>query len=314
MKFGLRTTYVVAEDDEIGTRLDKWLTEQLQEDDVDVSRNTVQLWIKEGKIRSSTTKKLKASDVIESGVAYDIEIPPDEVFEIAPDPMDLAIAFEDDDVVIVDKPRGVVVHPGPGHPRGTVVNALVARGTVLSQLGGEMRPGVVHRIDKDTSGLIMFAKTDKAYYGLTEQLRAHAVERTYLAMVHGRMEHLSGTIDMPIGRDPQDRQRMAATERGKRAVTHFQAVDRFDRYSILECRLETGRTHQIRVHMLAISHPIAGDPVYGRRHTLPIDGQALHAKSLGFIHPVSHDTLQFTSETPADMQRLMTLLSTGRID
>lgn len=313
MKTAFKTTYVVSDDDE-GVRLDKWLTERLQEDDVDLSRNIIQLWIKEGRVRSSKPKRIKASDDVMVGQVYEIEVPADESFDIQPDPLDLDVAYEDEDVIVVNKPRGLVVHPSPGHARKTLINALVARGTTLSQLGGEMRPGVVHRIDKDTSGLLMLAKTDHAYYGLTLQLREHRAKRTYLAIVHGRMEHLSGTVDMPIGRDPKDRQRMAATETGKAAVTHFKVIERYDKYSVIECRLETGRTHQIRVHMAAISHPLAGDPVYGRRRTLPIGGQALHAKSLGFVHPTSGEELSFTSEPPADMERLITLLSTGRIE
>lgn len=313
MRTAVRMTYVVSED-EVGSRLDKWLTERLQDDDVDISRNVVQLWIKDGRVTAEGIRKIKASDVIEGDRVYQVEVPPESSFEIEPDSMELDIAFEDEDLIVINKPRGVVVHPGAGHWRETLVNALVARGTALSGLGGEMRPGVVHRIDKDTSGLLMFAKTDKAYYVLSEQLREHSVERRYVGIVHGRMGHLSGTIDMPIGRDPQDRQRMAALEKGKRAVTHFHVKERFERYSVVECQLETGRTHQIRVHMAAITHPLAGDSVYGRRHTLPIAGQALHAETLGFVHPRSGEEMRFTCALPDDMQSLIDHLQSGRLE
>lgn len=312
MRAAIRTTYTVVDTD-AGERLDKWLTERLQEDDIDISRNIVQQWVKGGNVARNPTGKIKPSDVIEEDQSYHVEVPSEEPFEIEADDVPIVIAHEDEDVVVVDKPRGLVVHPGAGHPRGTVINGLVARGITLSQLGGEMRPGVVHRIDKDTSGLVMFAKTDSAYYALTEQLRLHTVERQYVAIVHGTMEHQSGTIDMPIARDPQDRQKMKATLDGKRAVTHFQVIEQFANYAWVECRLETGRTHQIRVHFAQIGHPLAGDHVYGRRHTLPIDGQALHAMTLGFVHPSTGRDIRLTSELPADMADLVAHLQSGRM-
>ncbi|MFB5191578.1 RluA family pseudouridine synthase [Alicyclobacillus fastidiosus] len=310
MRSAVRAVYVVDSDD-VGERLDKWLTEHLQDDEVDISRSVVQKWVKSGLVTKSPAGNVKASDPIELGQEYAIEVPAAEPFAIVPDDIPLDIVYDDSDVVVVDKPRGLVVHPGAGHSRGTVINALVAKGITLSSLGGEMRPGVVHRIDKDTSGLVMFAKTEAAYYALTEQLRDHTVERQYLAIVHGRMTHQSGTIDMPIGRDPQDRQKMAATDNGKRAVTHFQVLEKFERYSLVECRLETGRTHQIRVHFAAIGHPLAGDQVYGRRHSLPIEGQALHAETLGFVHPTTHAEIRLKSPVPEDMQQLVDKLRSG---
>ncbi|WAH35514.1 RluA family pseudouridine synthase [Alicyclobacillus dauci] len=312
MRAAIRTTYEVTEQ-ETGERLDKWLTERLQEDDVDISRSVVQQWLKSGLIARRPAGKVKASDAVEDGQQYDVEVPEEEPFTVLPDDIPIDIVYEDDDVVVVNKPRGLVVHPAAGHPRGTLINALFAKGIKLSSLGGEMRPGVVHRIDRDTSGLVMFAKTDRAYYALTEQLRHHTVERKYIAIVHGRMGHESGTIEMPIARDPQDRQRMAVIEGGKRAVTHFQVIERFDKYSLVECRLETGRTHQIRVHFAEIGHPLAGDQVYGRRHTLPIDGQALHAQTLGFDHPATGELVTLTSELPTDMAGLIENLQAGRI-
>ncbi|EJY55821.1 pseudouridine synthase, RluA family [Alicyclobacillus hesperidum URH17-3-68] len=312
MRSAVRVIYEVAPS-EAGERLDKWLTERLQEDEVDISRTVVQQWLKSGSVTRRRPGKVKASDPLEPGDVYEIEVPAEEPFVIVPDDVAMHIVYEDDDLVVVDKPRGVVVHPGAGNERGTLVNGLAARGVRLSPLGGEMRPGVVHRIDKDTSGLVMFAKTERAYYGLTEQLREHTVTRHYRAIVHGKMEHRSGTIDMPIARDPNDRQRMAARLEGKRAVTHFQVIEQFDRYAVVMCQLETGRTHQIRVHFAEIGHPLAGDKVYGRRHTLPIDGQALHAETLGFVHPATGQWMSFASALPPDMEQLIEWLRAGRI-
>ncbi|MFD1677298.1 RluA family pseudouridine synthase [Alicyclobacillus fodiniaquatilis] len=312
MRDGIRETYTVNEED-VGERLDKWLTEQMQDNDWDLSRSTVQTWLKSSIVTRIPTGKIKASDQIEVNQQYVVDLPAEEPVTIVGDDLPLDIVYEDEDVVVVNKPRGLVVHPAPGHLRGTLVNALVARGIILSSLGGEMRPGVVHRIDKDTSGLVMLAKTDRAYYSLTAQLQAHTVERQYTAIVHGRMTHQNGTIEMPIARDPQDRQRMAAIAGGKQAVTHFQVIERFDRYTLVRCRLETGRTHQIRVHFAAIDHPLAGDPVYGRRHTLQIAGQALHAQTLGFEHPSTGEWRVFSSELPEDMAGLLTGLQAGRI-
>lgn len=312
MREAVRVIYEVTSDD-AGDRLDKWLTDKLQDDEFDVSRSVLQTWLKAGNVTREPSGKIKASDVIEEGQSYAVEVPAEQAFEIVPDDIPIDIVFEDEHVVVVNKQRGLVVHPGAGHPRATLVNALVGRGVQLAAIGGETRPGVVHRIDKDTSGLVMFAKTDKAYYSLTSQLKEHTVERQYVAIVHGRMTHQSGTIDMPIARDPQDRQRMTATLQGKRAVTHFQVAERFERYTLVDCKLETGRTHQIRVHFAAIDHPLAGDPLYGRRHTLPIAGQALHAKTLGFAHPETDEWLQFTSELPEDMQTLVANLQQGTL-
>jgi 23S rRNA pseudouridine1911/1915/1917 synthase len=298
------------EADEAETRLDRWLTDRLQDLDYSVSRSQVQEWIRAGYVRGARPR-LRASDPVVSGESYEVSVPAEEPLAIAPDPMQLAVVYEDEDVVVVDKPRGLVVHPAPGHERGTLVNGLVARGTRLSQLGGALRPGVVHRIDKDTSGLIVLAKSDAAYHSLTAQLREHSAHRVYNAIVHGSLSHDEGTIDAPVGRDPRNRQRMAVTGGGKPAVTHFRVIDRFDKYTHLELRLETGRTHQIRVHMAYIGHPLAGDPVYGLRHTLPIDGQALHARELGFVHPQSGRELRFQSELPEDMRRLLQGLESG---
>jgi len=312
MRPAIHVQYEVSAED-AGERLDRWLTDRLQEDEIEVSRTQVQRWLDDGFIRRARPGRLKASDPVEAGDLYEVDVPEEEPMELAPDAgVPFAVVYEDDDVVVVDKPRGVVVHPGAGHMRGTLVNGLLARGTQLCTLAGAMRPGVVHRIDKDTSGLVVFAKSDRAYRWLVEAFRAHDVEREYVAIAHGRMSHREGTIDMPIARDPADRQRMAVRQGGKRAVTHFEVLESFAKYSYLRLRLETGRTHQIRVHLAAIGHPIAGDPVYGPRHTLPIDGQALHARTLGFTH-LDGRRLRFESAIPSDMARLLDGLRQGRI-
>jgi 23S rRNA pseudouridine1911/1915/1917 synthase len=304
------TGIYVVEEDEAGERLDKWLAAKLQEDEYDISRNHVQDWITSGFVLGEKAR-LKSSDGVAAGQKFEVQVPAARPEEIRGDEISLSIVYEDGDVVVVDKPRGLVVHPGAGHLRGTLINGLVNRGTKLSELGGQMRPGVVHRIDKDTSGLIMFAKTDKAYYSLAEQLKAHTVIRSYLAIVHGVLTHDEGTIDAPIGRDPRNRQRMAVVGGGKSAVTHFFVNERFTEYTLVTCRLETGRTHQIRVHFAYIDHPLAGDPIYGKRKTLTISGQALHAKTLGFVHPRTGENMLFESEIPQDMAILIDGLQRG---
>lgn len=295
---------VQVEAEDAGKRLDKWLTEALLELDYEVSRSQIQEWI-QAKYIIGPKNKVKASDVLTEAQEYHIQVPAPEPVEILPDDVAFDIVYEDEHVVVVNKPRGLVVHPAAGHPRGTLINGLVHRGVKLSQLGGEMRPGVVHRIDKDTSGLLMLAKSDLAYHKLASQLKEHTVLRHYQAIVHGKLTHDTGIIDAPIGRDVKNRQRMAVVDDGKHAVTHFHVKERFTDYTHVELRLETGRTHQIRVHMSYIGHPLAGDPVYGRRHTLQIHGQALHAMTLGFHHPQTSELLTFTAELPVDMETLL---------
>ncbi|MCL6548907.1 MAG: RluA family pseudouridine synthase, partial [Alicyclobacillus sp.] len=285
MATGIRERLAVEPADE-GQRIDKWLTEALQELDYDVSRTQVQGWLEQGLVRGPRPR-IRPSDPVTAGESYEIDVPAPEPVALVAEDIPVNVVYEDPDVVVVDKPRGLVVHPAVGHARGTLVNALIGRGTALSTLGGGLRPGVVHRIDKDTSGLLVLAKTDGAYHSLAEQLRMHSMERVYLGIAHGQFPHDTGTIDAPIGRDDRNRQRMSVRKGGKPAVTHFQVLERFADYTYLQLRLETGRTHQIRVHLAYIGHPLAGDPLYGRRHTLPIEGQALHAAVLGFVHPTS---------------------------
>ncbi|QRF23795.1 RluA family pseudouridine synthase [Alicyclobacillus sp. TC] len=307
-----RVLYFQVESESEGLRLDKWLVQVLQDEEMDISRSQIQEWIKHDCISETTRKsRVKASDPVETGHIYQIKLPEPEPVELQPDPVSIQIVYEDEHLVVVDKQRGLVVHPAAGHPRGTLVNGLLYLGVRLSALGGTARPGVVHRIDKDTSGLLVLAKSDLAYHKLSLQLQAHSMLRSYAAIAHGVLPHQEGTIDAPIGRDPKQRQRLAVVAGGKPAITHFFVKERFEQYTFLDCRLETGRTHQIRVHMAYIGHPLAGDPLYGPRHTLPIDGQALHAKELGFIHPASGEHMRFESPLPSDMERLLMELRLG---
>lgn len=288
-----------------GDRIDKYMADSLPED---VSRSQVQQWIKDGLVRvnGSPVKanfRLSAADRIEMAAPQIIDA------EIVPEPIPLNVVYEDQDVIVVDKPRGMVVHPAPGHASGTLVNALMYHCGDLSGINGERRPGIVHRIDKDTSGLLMAAKNDKAHLSLSAQLKDHSVTRRYIAIVHGRLEHDQGTVDAPIGRDLKDRKLFAVnTKNGKRAVTHFRVMERFAAYTMLELQLETGRTHQIRVHMLFIGHPLVGDPVYGRNKGVAMDGQALHAAVLGFMHPSSGKYMEFESPIPQEMARVTEII------
>jgi len=290
-------------EDESSVRIDKFLAEECEH----WSRTQIQDWIKEGRV-TVNGQPVKANYKLAENDHIVLRVPPPKELEIKPEPMDLDIVYEDGDVIVLNKPRGVVVHPAPGHYSGTLVNGLLAHCSDLSGINGVLRPGIVHRLDKDTSGLLMVAKHDMAHLSLAKQLSEHSVTRKYVALVHGQVEHDQGTIDAPIGRDPKNRQRMAVTVKGKPAVTHFNVLKRFDRYCLVECRLETGRTHQIRVHMKYIGHPLAGDPLYGPSKTLPIQGQALHAKVLGFTHPSTGKRLHFDSPLPDDMCHLIKLL------
>lgn len=285
-------------------RIDKYITESLE----DVSRSQVQLWIGDGlvTVNGSATKanaKLSEGDVVV------LEIPEPAAVEIAAEDIPLEVVYEDSDVIVVNKPRGLVVHPAPGHLSGTLVNALMYHCKDLSGINGELRPGIVHRIDKDTSGLLMAAKNDRAHASLAAQLKEHSVNRRYIALVHGHLSHDQGTIDAPIGRDPHDRKMYTVTERNsKHALTHFTVTERINDYTLLELKLETGRTHQIRVHMKFIGHPLVGDPVYGRNKGIKMQGQALHAAVLGFVHPTSGEYMEFTAPLPQDMEDVLASL------
>ncbi|MFO1445830.1 RluA family pseudouridine synthase [Bacillus sp. Bva_UNVM-123] len=287
-------------EEQAGERIDKVLSTLNKE----WSRTQVQLWIKDGYVSVNgqnvkTNYKCNKDDVII------VQIPELEELNVIPEEMDLDIYYEDKDVLVVNKPKGMVVHPAPGHTSGTLVNGLMAHCKDLSGINGVMRPGIVHRIDKDTSGLLMVAKNDLAHESLVNQLVEKSVTRKYRAIVHGVIPHDYGTIDAPIARDQKDRQSMAVVDNGKRAVTHFHVIERFAEFTFIECQLETGRTHQIRVHMKYIGYPLAGDPKYGPRKTLHIDGQALHAGVLGFMHPRTGEYLEFEAPLPAYFEQLI---------
>ncbi|CAN7447807.1 RluA family pseudouridine synthase [Paenibacillus sp. LjRoot153] len=290
-----------------GERIDKFITEALEED---ISRTLVQQWVKDGhvKVNGKAVKpnyKLSLQDVIA------LVIPEPQGVELLAENIPLNVVYEDSDVIVINKQRGLVVHPAPGHYSGTLVNALMYHCKDLSGINGELRPGIVHRIDKDTSGLIMSAKNDKAHASLAEQLKAHTVNRKYIALVHGYIQHDQGTIDAPIGRDSHDRKMYTVTEKNsKTAVTHFVVIERFGDFTLVELKLETGRTHQIRVHMKFIGHPLVGDPMYGKSKGMLMDGQALHAAILGFTHPRTGEWMQFEAPIPPDMENLISTIRT----
>ncbi|MGE7110968.1 RluA family pseudouridine synthase [Lysinibacillus sp. NPDC047702] len=288
------------EEQQQGERIDKALSSVQTE----WSRTQIGNWIAEGivKVNGDAVKakyKVKAGDLVE------IDVPEAEPLDVVAENLDLDIVYEDADVLVVNKPKGMVVHPAPGHMTGTLVNGLMYHCKDLSGINGILRPGIVHRIDKDTSGLLMVAKNDAAHESLVNQLVNKTVTRKYTALVHGHIAHDKGTIDAPIGRDQKDRQKQAVVDKGKHAVTHFQVVDRFGDYTLLECRLETGRTHQIRVHMNYIGYPLVGDPKYGPKKTIDFGGQVLHAGILGFNHPTSGEYLEFEAPLPADYEQLL---------
>ncbi|HEC2169670.1 TPA: RluA family pseudouridine synthase [Staphylococcus delphini] len=285
-------------------RIDKILPEFNSE----WSRSQLQEWIKEGLIEVNG-KAVKSNYKLKLGDR--VEITEKEVVEanIQAENLNLDIYYEDDDVAIVYKPKGMVVHPSPGHYTGTLVNGLMYQIKNLSGINGEIRPGIVHRIDKDTSGLLMVAKNDVAHRSLVEQLMAKTVKRKYIALVHGHIPHEFGTIDAPIGRNKNDRQSMAVVDDGKEAVTHFNVIETFKNHTLVECELETGRTHQIRVHMKYIGYPLVGDPKYGPKKTLEIGGQALHAGLIGFEHPKTGEYIERTAPLPAEFEAVIEQVS-----
>ncbi|KOS25780.1 pseudouridine synthase [Bacillus anthracis] len=271
------------------------------------SRTQVQQWIKDDVV-TVNGKAVKGNYKVRENDEITVTIPEPEELDIQPEDMNLEIYYEDADVLVVNKPRSMVVHPAPGHTSGTLVNGLMHHCTDLSGINGVMRPGIVHRIDKDTSGLLMVAKNDMAHESLVNQLVAKTVTRRYKAIVHGVIPHDKGTIDAPIARDKKERQSMTVDENGKHAVTHFQVLERFKDFTLVECRLETGRTHQIRVHMSYIGYPLAGDPKYGPKKTLDMNGQALHAGILGFDHPRTGEYIQFEAPIPEVFEDALNIL------
>ncbi|MBQ6001211.1 MAG: RluA family pseudouridine synthase [Clostridia bacterium] len=263
-----------------------------------VSRSVAQKWIEEERV--TVEGRLRPKNYLTQAGEYLCALPPEpKPLEAIPQEIPLTILYEDPYLLVVDKPRGMVVHPAAGNDDGTLVNALLAHcGDSLSGINGVLRPGIVHRIDKDTSGLLVVAKTDEAHLGLSRQLQAHTMEREYHAIVHGHLREAEGVIDAPIGRHPKERKKMAIVPNGRPAVTHYRVLEEYPAFSYIACRLETGRTHQIRVHMASIGHPVAGDPVYSSGKSLPLNGQYLHARQLGFLHPITEEFLSFCSPLP----------------
>lgn len=277
-------------------RIDSYLAEELH-----VTRSAVQGWLVQSRV--TVEGKPVAKNYRLRGGEEILVIPPEPVpCEAVPQQIPLDILYEDDYLLVVNKPKGMVVHPAAGHTEGTLVNALLAHcQNSLSGINGVMRPGIVHRIDKDTSGLLIVAKTDAAHQGLADQIKVHSFTRIYEAVVVGHMPAEQGTVNAPIGRHPTDRKKMTVTEKNSRpAVTHYRVLAEFPGYSHLRLQLETGRTHQIRVHMAHLGHPVAGDTVYGAKRSLPgLEGQCLHAKEIGFLHPITGKDMYFTSDLPA---------------
>ena len=269
-------------------RIDVYLSKLL-----DVSRSKI------GKLELKVNdKNVKSSYIVKENDVIDIPVLTEEEIKAEPEKMDLDIVYEDDDVIVVNKPNGMVVHPAFGNTKHTLVNGLLYHSKELSKKNGEFRPGIVHRIDAYTTGLLMIAKNDKAHEFLAKQLSEKTTHRKYIALVWGVINNDTGTIDAPIGRDINDRKKMSITADGKEAITHFKVLERYKTATLIELKLETGRTHQIRVHMNYINHPVVNDPVYGRRKLIDNTGQCLHAKELGFIHPKTKKYMEFTVELP----------------
>lgn len=271
-----------------------------------VSRSAAQALIAGGHVRVNN-RPAKSGQRVGGADEVVVVVPPAAVAQQLPDgpPVPLTIVYEDGDLAVVDKPAGMVVHPAPGHPAGTLADGLRQRGATWSQLGGEQRPGIVHRLDRDTSGLLVVAKTEAAHHSLSQQLQRRTLGRVYWALVHGTFRESTGRVDAPIGRDPGHRRRMAVVDAGRPAITDFAVVERLRRFTRLEVRLLSGRTHQIRVHLASIGHPIAGDPVYGRRGDVVTPRPALHAQRLSFLHPNDGRLCEFESPLPADLSTAM---------
>lgn len=292
--------------DQAGQRLDLFLTKAYQE----LTRTYIQKLIDDGQVQvnhqnSKANYKLKVGDLVE------LQVPAPEALEVTAEDIPLEVLYEDRDVIVVNKPQGMVVHPAHGNYTGTLVNALLFHCHDLSGINGIMRPGIVHRIDKDTSGVIMSAKNDQAHLSLAEQIKAHTVTRVYKALVHGHIQEETGLVDAPIGRDEIDRKKMAVTlKNSKAAVTRYRVIERFSNFTLVEARLETGRTHQIRVHMAYLGHPVVGDPVYGpKKAPFNLAGQLLHAEVLGFKHPRTHEYLEFSAPLPSYMASIIEKLA-----
>lgn len=291
-----------AEADDVGKRIDVFAAENYEE----LSRSGLKKIIDTGGV-TVNNKTVKANYKLRTGDIVTMNIPESVPLEIIPQNIPLDILYEDDDVIVINKPQGMVVHPAPGHYTDTLVNALLYHcGDSLSGINGIMRPGIVHRIDMDTSGVIMAAKNNNAHRSLALQLAEHSITRKYNAIVYNNIKEDEGTIDKPLGRNPSDRKKMAVVPGGRRAVTHYRVLDRLGKFTYIEAQLETGRTHQIRVHMTYAGHPLLGDSVYGpKKQPFNLKGQVLHARVLGFVHPVTGKYMEFESPLPEYFQKLL---------
>ena len=290
-------------------RLDRYLSQELS----DLSRARIQQLIQQGCVQINDTVCTSKKINLKTGDRITLEIPAIQPLELIAEDIPLDILYEDDELIILNKPAGLVVHPAPGHPDGTLVNALLAHCPNLPGIGGVQRPGIVHRLDKDTTGAIVIAKTDRAYQHLQAQLQAKTARREYLGLIYGVPKTDTGSINLPIGRNPQDRKKMdivSVEEGGRAAITHWQVKERFGNYTLMHFQLETGRTHQIRVHSAKIGHPIVGDPIYSSAHSVGVNlpGQALHAWKLQLQHPVSGDLVEVTAPLPRSLTTLLEVL------
>ena len=284
-------------------RLDKFLTEKLSE----MSRSHIQKLIRDGNV-TVNKKAVKANYKVSLGEIIEIDIPEPECLDIVPENIPLDILYEDKDILVVNKPKGMVVHPAPGHYSGTLVNAIMFHCKEnLSGINGVLRPGIVHRIDMNTTGSLLICKNDKSHRFLAEQLKEHSITRKYHAIVYGNLKEDNGTIESPIGRHPVERKKMSTkSKNGRPAVTHYHVLERFGNFTYIECQLETGRTHQIRVHMSSIGHPILGDDLYGPvKCPYTLEGQTLHAKILGIVHPTTKEYIEFDAPLPAYFLNLL---------
>lgn len=286
---------IVVDSDDIGKRIDAYLAEEIEE----MSRAQIQKLIDQGEIRVNSNQQ-KSNYKVREGDIITVNIPEPVELKVDAEDIYVEIMYEDEDIVVVNKPQGMVVHPAAGNYTGTLVNALLWKCKSLSGINGVIRPGIVHRIDKDTSGVLVVAKNDASHRSLAEQIKEHSMKRVYIALVEGRMKNDEGTISTQIGRHPVERKKMAVVSKnGRHAVTHYRVLERYKENTLVEARLETGRTHQIRVHMSYIGHPLVGDPVYGmKKQRFKLNGQALHAQTLGFIHPRNGEYMEFTAPLP----------------
>ncbi len=303
---------ITVEEAYAGTRMDAYLSAVT---DNTLSRSFIQKLVAGQQVRVNGELKAEKKYKVRTGDVVEMNIPePAPADNVLPEEIPLDIVYEDEDVAVINKPRGMVVHPAPGNETGTMVNGLLYHFRDLSSVGGVIRPGIVHRIDKDTSGLIMVAKNDKAHLSLSEQLKVHSITRVYRAIVWNNFREDEGTVDAPIARDPKNRFRMAVEAGGRNAVTHYRVLERYGSFTLIECRLETGRTHQIRVHMAWKKHPLLGDALYGpAKNPYGAEGQMLHAGKLGFDHPSTGRRMEFECDPPAEFSRIVERLRVNKI-